>query len=49
MALGKGSSRPSKVAVVHGEPEVATSFAATLRKQLSWNAFVAEYEQKIDV
>jgi metallo-beta-lactamase family protein len=48
-ALGTDRSRPSKVAVVHGEPEVAASFAATLRKQLSWNAFVAEYEQKIDV
>jgi metallo-beta-lactamase family protein len=48
-ALGKGNGKPGKVAVVHGEPDTAASFANTLQEELSWNSFVAAYQQKIEV
>jgi metallo-beta-lactamase family protein len=44
-ALGQ----PSKVAVVHGEPEVAEKFAKTITQQLGWQAFVAQFRQEIEV
>lgn len=40
---------PGRVAVVHGEPETANSFSKTLERELSWNTFVAQYRQKIEV
>jgi metallo-beta-lactamase family protein len=43
------SGVPSKVAVVHGEPDSAKHFAETLRCDLGWDAFVPEYLQTIEV
>ncbi len=40
---------PSSVGVVHGEPESAQAFAATLRSELGWSTFVAAYKQTITV
>lgn len=40
---------PSKVGVVHGEPDSATSFAATLRSELSWQTFIPRYLETIEV
>lgn len=42
-------SKPGKVAIVHGEPGSATSFAKTLKDQLGWDPFVARYQQKIEI
>ncbi|MCB0334511.1 MAG: MBL fold metallo-hydrolase, partial [Bdellovibrionales bacterium] len=44
-----GEGTPKKVAVVHGEPESAEAFRDTLKSQLKWDAFVAEYRQKVEV
>jgi metallo-beta-lactamase family protein len=43
------SGTPGRVAVVHGEPESAQSFSATLQKELGWNSFVPNYTQTIKV
>jgi len=48
-ALGEGTGNPSRVAVVHGEPETAAKFAATLKEKFSWDSFVAGYKQTIEV
>lgn len=40
---------PKKVAIVHGEPNVAESFKKTLSEHLNWNAFVAGYMQTIEI
>jgi metallo-beta-lactamase family protein len=40
---------PTNVGVVHGEPESARSFAATLRSELGWSTFVAAYKESITV
>jgi metallo-beta-lactamase family protein len=43
------SGKPSRVAVVHGEPETAATFRDTLAKEFSWNAFTPSYLQTIEV
>lgn len=43
------SGKPTKVAVVHGEPPIAESFAATLRSEMQWDVFVAAYLQTIEL
>lgn len=43
------SGRPGKVAVVHGESGPAAAFAQSLKSELSWGAFVAEYLQTVEV
>lgn len=43
------SGKPSKVAVVHGEPEAAQHFATRLHADFKWNAVVPNYLQSIDV
>lgn len=43
------SGTPGRVAVVHGEPESARSFADTLRYDLGWDAFVPSCEDSITV
>lgn len=45
---GNGGS-PRQVAVVHGEPDSAEAFAATLKEDLGWNTFVPHYQQEIDI
>ncbi len=40
---------PSRVAVVHGEPEVAQRFVKTLNNEFSWSAFAAQYRQEIEI
>jgi metallo-beta-lactamase family protein len=42
-----GASMPSKVAVVHGEPDSARAFAETLRERFSWNVTVPGYRDEI--
>ncbi len=44
-----GQGTPKKVAVVHGEPDSAEAFCDTLKSQLKWDAFVAQYKQKVEV
>lgn len=41
--------KPGSVAVVHGEPESAKNFSTTLHKELSWNTFVPQYQQKFEI
>ena len=45
----QAQGQPQKVAVVHGEPEVALKFSKTIKKELGWEAFVPSYRQKIVV
>lgn len=40
---------PGKVAIVHGEPESAEAFGATLKKELGWNIHIARYNETITV
>jgi metallo-beta-lactamase family protein len=40
---------PGRVAIVHGEPESAQAFGATLRTELSWNTIVPGYNDLIEV
>ncbi len=40
---------PGKVAVVHGEPESAKSFSATLARELGWNTVVPAFNELIEV
>lgn len=40
---------PKQVAVTHGEPDAAKSFALTLNEKYSWDAFHAQYLQEIEV
>jgi len=40
---------PGKVAVVHGEPESAKTFSATLSRELGWNTVVPGYGELIEV
>lgn len=40
---------PATVGVVHGEPDSAASFAATLRSELGWQTFVPRYLETIEV
>jgi metallo-beta-lactamase family protein len=40
---------PGKVAVVHGEPESAKSFSATLGRELGWNSVVPAFNDLIEV
>lgn len=44
-----GAGKPGKVAVVHGEPDSAEAFRATLSKELQWSAVVPSYLQKISI
>lgn len=41
--------KPGRVAVVHGEQEAAKEFAQTLNQDLSFNTFVAQHEQVVEV
>ena len=43
------SGRPSKVAIVHGEPEAAQSFAKTLHDKMGWDPFVASFKQRVEI
>ncbi len=43
------SGTPGRVAVVHGEPESAESFAKTLQTELEWDAFTPRYLETIEV
>lgn len=43
MALAPGDGRSGRVAVVHGEPDVAERFRLTLEEELGWNAAVPRY------
>jgi metallo-beta-lactamase family protein len=45
----QAQGQPQKVAVVHGEPEVAQKFSKTIKNELGWDAFVPSYRQKIEV
>ena len=40
---------PGKVAVVHGEPDSAKSFSATLKRKLGWDTVVPSYGELIEV
>ena len=40
---------PGRVAVVHGEPDSASAFSKTLKKDLGWNAFVPGYGETIAI
>lgn len=40
---------PGRVAVVHGEPDSAKNFSNTLKTELSWNTFVAQYLEEITI
>ena len=40
---------PGKVGVVHGEPDSAAAFAATLRSELRWQTFVPRYLETIEI
>jgi metallo-beta-lactamase family protein len=40
---------PGRVAVVHGEPDSASAFSKTLKKELGWNAFVPGYGETITI
>lgn len=40
---------PGKVAIVHGEPESAAAFSATLKQELGWNTCVPAYNDTITV
>ncbi len=40
---------PDKVAVVHGEPESAKSFSATLAKELGWSTVVPTFNELIEL
>ena len=40
-------SPPSKVAIVHGEPESAKAFGETLEKEMNWDATVPNYLDSI--
>lgn len=42
-------SSPSLVRVVHGEEESSRNFAASLRREMSWNAASAEYGETVEV
>lgn len=41
--------RPGKVAVVHGEPQSADRFAQSISAELGWDAFVAQYQQHLEI
>lgn len=43
------TGKPSRVYVVHGEPDSAKSFASTLHSELGWSTEVAGYLQEIVV
>jgi metallo-beta-lactamase family protein len=43
------SGIPSRVAVVHGEPDSSKSFSHTLHSELGWNAFTPRYLETIEV
>jgi metallo-beta-lactamase family protein len=40
---------PGKFAVIHGEPDSATSFSATLKRKLGWDTVVPSYGELIEV
>lgn len=40
---------PGRVAVVHGEPDSASAFSKTLKKEFGWNAFVPGYGETIAI
>jgi metallo-beta-lactamase family protein len=40
---------PGKVAIVHGEPESARAFAATLGNELNWDTTVPQYGDTIEI
>jgi metallo-beta-lactamase family protein len=39
------NGKPTKVAVVHGEPESAQSFTSRLREEFQWNAWMPKYRE----
>lgn len=43
------SGTPRKVAVVHGEPQSAEAFSATLSHELGWDTFVPRYGDTVEV
>lgn len=40
---------PGRVAIVHGEPDSARAFGATLEKELGWNTHVPSYGETITI
>jgi metallo-beta-lactamase family protein len=40
---------PGRVSVVHGEPESASAFSTTLKKELGWNTHVPSYGETITI
>lgn len=43
------TGNPGKVAIVHGEPDAAEAFSATLTQELGWNTCVPGYRDTITV
>jgi len=46
--LRAGTGTPGQVKIVHGEPEAARAFSATLRKELNWNSAPAESNEIVE-
>ena len=45
----ESSGTPSRVAVVHGDPEISAKFAETLKAQLGWRPFLPKYMETIEL
>ena len=45
--LGGFSSRPQRIFLVHGEPEAATALAASIHRELGWQAEIPQFGQRV--